>query len=80
MFAPAPSTPTIFHPSSAPRLAHTHPALDAELTHRFIRAALAAFPDLRVADVNVEGGRMVVRVQVRATGHISEWAFPLRAV
>lgn len=76
----ASSSPSLLRPASAPRLAHTHPALDAEITQRFIYAALAAFPDLRVVDVQVSGRRMVARVHVRATGHLSEWAFPLRAL
>jgi hypothetical protein len=76
----APYTPTLLRRPSASRLAHTHPALDAEITQRFIYAALAAFPDMRVLNVRVDGERMVAQVQVRATGRLSEWAFPLRAL
>ncbi len=76
----ASSNPTHIRQPNMPRLTHTHPALDAEITQRFIYAALAAFPDLRVANVHIEDGRMVARVQMRANGQVSEWTFPLRAL
>ena len=74
------STSTLAHAAGASRLAHTHPALDAELTQRFIRTALAAFPDLQMVGVQVLGERMLAQVQVPATNHISEWVFPLRTL
>lgn len=75
-----PAAPVLSYRPATPGLTFSQPALDSDTPLRFIHTALAAFPDLRVASARMEGGRMVARVEMRATGQISEWAFPLRAL